>query len=182
MNNGGGVNAGLLVLANALFMAQRWEDAAPVLERLLTAQPDNNVALLLQANNLYLLGETGKAEQILLKVLARTSADTDAASSLGRIYYMENRAEFAAGHCTEKSFPYVGQGRRVFIREGDKPHIVRGAKPFEFLSHSFRVTMTPADPKTVLPTVSATVRTTPRELNDNGAPQSEALILIPILD
>ena len=73
------------------------------------------------------------------------------------------------GHRAKESFPYVGQRRRVFIREGDKPHIVRGAKPFEFQGRSFRITITPADPKTMLAAISAAVRTTPRELNDNGA-------------
>ena len=87
----------LLMLANGLFMAQRWEECAPVLERALKLEPDNATALLLRANNDYLLGDTARAEQTLLLLLDRNPADSDAAYALGRIYYMDNRPDFALG-------------------------------------------------------------------------------------
>ncbi|HET8548275.1 MAG TPA: tetratricopeptide repeat protein [Bryobacteraceae bacterium] len=88
---------GLLILANALFMAQRWEECSPVLERALKLEPENAAALLLRANNDYLLGDTAKSEQILLRLLDRNPADIEAAYTLGRIYYMDNRPDFALG-------------------------------------------------------------------------------------
>ncbi len=88
---------GLLVLANALFMAQRLEECGPVVDRVLKVEPDNPAALLLKANNTYLLGDNAQAEQILLKLLDRNPKDVDAAYTLGRIYYMENRADYAMG-------------------------------------------------------------------------------------
>lgn len=78
-------------------MAQRWEDCAPLLERILKAQPGNIAALRLKANNQYMLGDISSAEQILLGLLDRSPNDAEAAYMLGRMYYMDNRAEYALG-------------------------------------------------------------------------------------
>ena len=86
---------GLLTLANALFMAQRWEECRPLIERVLKADPDNAAALLLKGNNEYLLDNSGEAENALIHLLDKNPGDVDAAYTLGRIYYMENRAEYA---------------------------------------------------------------------------------------
>ena len=87
--------AGRLALANALFMAQRWKESGPAIERVLELDPENMTALLLKANNFYLIGESGKAEDTLVRILEKHPNSVEAAYTLGRIYYMDDRGDYA---------------------------------------------------------------------------------------
>lgn len=87
--------AGWLALANALFMAQRWQECGPAMDRALDLKPGDRTVLLLKGNYEYLVGEFGKAEQIFLQLLDQDPDDEDTAYMLGRIYYMDGRVEYA---------------------------------------------------------------------------------------
>ena len=87
---------GLLVKADAQFMAQRFEGAIETSALALRMDPGNVTALKVQANALYLGGDSSGAEAVFLRLLARYPSDGDAAYMLGRIYYQENRFDLAA--------------------------------------------------------------------------------------
>jgi tetratricopeptide (TPR) repeat protein len=87
---------GRLARANALLMAQRWADCGAEIERAQRLDPDNRDLLLLKGNYEYLVGESGKAEQTLLRLLDLYPADEDAAYTLGRMYYMDSRIDYAS--------------------------------------------------------------------------------------
>lgn len=86
---------GRLARANALLMAQRWQECGAELERALALAPEDRDLLLLKGNYEYLIGESGKAEQTLLALLDRYPTDEEAAYALGRMYYMDSRIDYA---------------------------------------------------------------------------------------
>ncbi len=88
---------GMVTLANALFMGQEWLKCREVLEQALAKDPDNRTALLLKGNNEYILDNADAGIDALLHLLDLYPEDAHAAYTLGRIYYMENRAEYAMG-------------------------------------------------------------------------------------
>jgi tetratricopeptide (TPR) repeat protein len=87
---------GRLARANTLLMAQRWEECGAEIERALKLAPDDRDLLLLKGNYEYLVGESGKAEQTLLRVLDLHPRDEDAAYTLGRMYYMDSRIDYSS--------------------------------------------------------------------------------------
>jgi tetratricopeptide (TPR) repeat protein len=87
---------GHLARANALLMAQRWADCGAEIEQALQIGRDHRDLLLLKAHYEYLVGESGKAEQTLLRLLDLYPEDEEAAYALGRIYYMDSRIDYAS--------------------------------------------------------------------------------------
>jgi tetratricopeptide (TPR) repeat protein len=86
-----------LMLANAYFMAQRWDDSLKECEAVLKRERNLTAALKLKANLLYLMGDFPNAEQIFLTVIERAPEDLEATYMMGRIYYQEGRVEQAMG-------------------------------------------------------------------------------------
>ena len=87
---------GLVLKANAEFMAQRFEEAKVTARSALEIDPDSADALKLLGNACYLLGDAARAESVLLRLLDRHPDDSGGAYMLGRIYYQENRFSLAA--------------------------------------------------------------------------------------
>ena len=86
---------GLLTLANVYFMAQRFSESSEAASKLLEIDPEYVPALKLKANAVYFLDDAHQAEQILLSVTEKHPTDADAAYMLGRIYFQENRGDYA---------------------------------------------------------------------------------------
>ena len=87
---------GRLALGSALLMAQKWEACGPKRSSGPTSLlPTSRRTLLLKGNYEYLIGESGKAEQTLLRLLDLDPNAEDAAYMLGRMYLMDSRVEYA---------------------------------------------------------------------------------------
>jgi tetratricopeptide (TPR) repeat protein len=86
---------GLLTLANIYFMAQKFTESAETAERLLEIDPEYVPGLKVKANAVYFLDDSHQAEQILLALIEKHPTDADASYMLGRIYFQENRGDYA---------------------------------------------------------------------------------------
>lgn len=85
----------LLNLAKSQFMEQAFEAAAVTLEQSLRLDPRNPMALKLQGDILYLLGQEAKAETSLLAAIQQDPRNPEPHYALGRIYYQQNRFELS---------------------------------------------------------------------------------------
>jgi tetratricopeptide (TPR) repeat protein len=86
-----------LLLANACFRAQRFDECRDAVGRVLKTDPRNLTALQLRANADYLLGNDDAATQTLIRALEMYPNDSNTPYMLGRIYFQQNRVELAVG-------------------------------------------------------------------------------------
>ncbi len=89
--------AGKLAVANALLMAQRWQEALNAADSILQENHNESEALKIKANVQYLSGHSEEAVSTFLTLLDQHPTDQEGAYMLGRIYYQEGRIEQAAG-------------------------------------------------------------------------------------
>lgn len=95
----GNANAvpGMVALANAYFMAQRFQQARDVATEALRTDSANIAALEIKGNAEYLLGDVTTAIATFIDLLDRHPENEQAAYMLGRIYYQEGRIDQAIG-------------------------------------------------------------------------------------
>jgi tetratricopeptide (TPR) repeat protein len=91
-------NRGLLTeMANALFMAGRFADAASTASSVLSFDRGNADALKIKGNAQYFSGQFGQAIDTFITLLDRHPKDEEGAYMLGRIYYQEGHIDQAIG-------------------------------------------------------------------------------------
>jgi tetratricopeptide (TPR) repeat protein len=88
---------GMLALANAYFMAQRFDEARQQVALVLKADTSQPAALKLRGNIEYLVGEFDHAEDTFISLLDKYPGDEEAPYMLGRIYYQQGRFDYAIG-------------------------------------------------------------------------------------
>jgi len=87
--------------------------------------------------------------------------------------------EFAAGEFLEEGVPDGEEGGGVFVGEGDEADAAVGGEPFDFVDEGDGIAVAPFHPEAALAAIGAGVRAAAGELDDDGAAEAEAVVVVP---